>query len=186
MKSYLKGELRQEFQRLGYTWLPFHLIGVRSKADIPNSFDDKFYLVNELDPQKPIFWETSCTTNPGLYWMQKVVNAKGAAVLKPNQWLNKWQLGRHKGVYEALVQCAPITVYRDNDKDNKAEEQGIEDTGIFGINIHRANSSAVSKIIDQWSAGCQVLNDPTAYAKLIQACKDSRQQRFTYTLLREF
>jgi len=186
MKSYLRGELHAQFVKLGYKWLPFHLVGVRSKADIPNSFDDKFYLVNEINPTNPVFWETSCTTNPGLYWMQKVVNAKGAAVLKPNQWKECWQLGKHKGVYEALVQCAPVSVYRDNDKDDKAEEQGILDTGLFGINIHRANASAVSKIIDQWSAGCQVLNDPTAYAKLLEACKASGVKKFTYTLLKEF
>lgn len=186
MKSYLRGELHAQFVKLGYKWLPFHLIGVRSKADIPNSFDDKLYLVNEINPANPLFLETSCTTNPGLYWMQKVVNAKGAAVLKPGQYLNAWQLGKHKGVYEALVQRLPVTVFRDNDKDNKAEEQGIEDTGIFGINIHRANASAVSKIIDQWSAGCQVINDPQVYAKIIQACKDSGYKTFSYTLLREF
>jgi hypothetical protein len=186
MRTYLRGELHQRFVQLGHRWFPFQMIGIRSKADIPNSFDDQFYLINELNLAKPTSTLSTCTTNPGLYWMQKVVNAKGAAVLKPGQYIDCWQLGKHKGVYEALVQCKPVTVYRDNDKDDKAEETEKLDTGLFGINIHRANSSAVSKIIDQWSAGCQVINDPVKFAEIIQACKASGQKYFTYTLLREW
>ncbi len=186
MRTYLRGELHKRFVDLGYKWMPFHLIGIRSTADVPNSFDDQFYLVDETDPASPRCWSTSCTTNPGLYWMQKVVNAKGAAVLKPGQYLNTWKLGKHKGVYEALVQSLPVTVYRDNDKDTKAEEDGKEDTGMFGINIHRANEKAVSKIIDMWSAGCQVINNPEIFAILLKDCKKSGLTSFSYTLLKEF
>lgn len=186
MRIYLRGELHQRFATLGYRWLPFHLVGVRSKADIPNTFDDHFYLIDERDPMNPRSWSSTCTTNPGLYWMQKVVNAKGAAVLKPGQYLDTWKLGKHKGVYEALVQALPVTVYRDNDKDTKAEEDGKLDTGMFGINIHRANATAVSKIIDQWSAGCIVINSPEIFAKLLEECKKSGLTKFTFTLLREF
>ena len=57
---------------------------------------------------------------------------------------------------------------------------------MFGINIHRANPSAISSIIDKWSAGCQVLNNPTEFASMLKACKDSKLTGFTYTLLREF
>src|SRR6478609_2752580 len=104
MRIYPREELKARFEALGYKWLPFQLIGVRSKADVPNRFDDSFYLVDETDPAKHKLWFTSCTTNPGLYWMQKVVNAKGAAILKPDQYIDTWALGKHKGVYEALVQ----------------------------------------------------------------------------------
>jgi hypothetical protein len=186
MKAYLRGEIHQRFATLKYKWLPFHLVGIRSKADVPNSFDDQFYLINELDMVHLISWQTSCTTNPGLYWMQKVMNKKGAAVLKPGQYIDTWKLGKHKNVHEALVQAAPVTVYRDNNKNDKAEENGLEDTGMFGINIHRANNTAISKIIDQWSAGCIVLNSPVEFNRLLQDCKVSGLSKFTFTLLREW
>jgi hypothetical protein len=83
------------------------------------------------------------------------------------------------------VQSKKVTVYRDADKDSIAEEQGKEETGLFGINIHRANESTESRNIDKWSAGCQVLNIPKQYKELIQACIKSNKKAFTYTLLKE-
>ena len=181
MKNYSYAELEAEFARLGYKWSQFHLIGVRSKANEKNKFDDSLYLVNG-----PIMFRYTCTTNPGTYWLKNLLNPKGTAVLKPGQYIDSWKLGLHQGKYEALVQAKPITVYRDADKDDLAEEQGKEDTGMFGINIHHANASAISSFIDKWSAGCQVLNNPTEFASMLKACKDSKLTGFTYTLLREF
>jgi hypothetical protein len=181
MKTYSYVELENEFKGFGYQWPTLHLIGVRSKANEKNKFDDYFYLVNG-----PIMFRFTCTTNPGTHWLKNLMNPKGTAVLKPGQYVDSWKLGLHQGKYEALVQAKPITVYRDNNKNDLAEENGKEDTGMFGINIHHANSSAVSSIIDKWSAGCQVLNDPKDFYTLISACKTSGKKAFTYTLLREF
>jgi len=94
--------------------------------------------------------------------------------------------GEYVGKYEALTQCKPVTVYRDNNKNNIAEVTTTLDTGMFGINIHRANPKLVSKLIDKWSAGCQVLNDPIQFDYLLTKCKQSGLNRFTYTLLNEF
>jgi len=181
MKKYSYKELEAEFARLGYQWPTLHVIGVRSKANEKNKFDDTFYLVN--GPMMQVF---SGTTNPGTHWLKNLLNPKGTAVLKPGQYIDAYQLGLHQGKYEALVQRKPVTVYRDGDKDDTAEEQGIEQTGLFGINIHRANASAISKLIDKWSAGCQVLNNPTEFNTMLAVCKASGRKEFTYSLLREF
>jgi hypothetical protein len=181
MKKYSYTELEAKFAELGYQWPTLHVIGVRSKANEKNKFDDHIYLIN--GPMQQIF---SCTTNPGTHWLKNLLNPKGTAVLKPGQYIDSWKLGLHQGKYKALVQAKPITVYRDGDKDDVAEETKVEQTGLFGINIHRANPSAVSSIIDKWSAGCQVLNDPKQFATLLAACEASGKKAFTYTLLREF
>jgi hypothetical protein len=181
MKQYTYKELEAEFARFGYQWPTLHVVGIRSKANEKNKFDDQMYLIN--GPMQQIF---SGTTNPGTHWLKNLMNPKGTAVLKPGQYVDSWKLGLHQGKYEALVQAKPITVYRDNNKNDLAEENGKEDTGMFGINIHHANSSAISSIIDKWSAGCQVLNDPKQFATLLAACKASGKKAFTYTLLREF
>jgi len=181
MKKYSYTELEQEFTRLGYSWPTIHIIGVRSKANENNKFDDNFYIIN--GPMMHVF---TGTTNPGRHWLLNMMNPKGTAVLKPGQYVDAYQLGLHQGKYEALVQRKPVIVYRDNDKDETAEEQGKEDTGLFGINIHRANPNAISSLIEKWSAGCQVLNNPQEFNKLIEICKGSGKKTFTYTLLREF
>ena len=181
MKQYTYKELEAKFAELGHQWPTFHLVGVRSAANEKNKFDDTMYLVNGL-----IMTPFSCTTNPGTHWLKNLMNPKGTAVLKPGQYVDSWKIGMHQGKYKALTQSKPITVYRDGNKNDLAEEAGKEDTGLFGINIHRANPSAVSSIIDKWSAGCQVLNDPKQFATLLAACEASGQKAFTYTLLREF
>ena len=181
MKRYTVDELKNEFAKLGYTWYPFMLVGIRSNANIPNEFDD---LVGVVEGDK-ISWYTA-TTNPGTHWLKNLLNPKGAALLKPGQWVDSWKVGMHQGKYEALTQVKSITVYRDSNKNLIAEESSVEDTGLFGINIHRANPNGISKFIDKWSAGCQVLNNSTEFAELLNKCKSSGLKSFTYTLLKEF
>lgn len=181
MKKYTVDELKAEFKKHGYDWPVFHLVGIRSNANLKNQFDDMIAVIEK----DSITWYT-CTTNPGTHWLQNLLNPKGAALLKPAQYHDTWQIGMHQGKYEALTQCAPVTVFRDGNKNDVAEESGTTETGIFGINIHRANPTMVSKLIDKWSAGCQVLNDPKQFAELLGKCKKSGFKKFTYTLLKEF
>jgi hypothetical protein len=181
MKLYTIDELKSQFNKLGYKWLDFQFIGIRSNADLPNVFDDMFYVIN-----KNSITHYTCTTNAGTHWLMNLLNPKGTAVLKPNQYIDTWQIGLHQGKYEAFVQVKPVDVYRDKNKNNKAEELGTTDRGLFGINIHRANEKIVSKFIDKWSAGCQVLNNPADFQTVLTYAKLSNQKLFTYTLLKEF
>ena len=181
MKNYKIDDLKFQFAKLNYKWLPFHIVGIRSDANNPDKFDD---LIGLIEKDNLVLF--SGTTNPGTHWLKNLLNPKGAALLKPNQYLNTWQLDLHQGKYLALCQRKPVTVYRDGNKNGIAEETAVTDTGLFGINIHRANPSAVSSIIDKWSAGCQVLNDPIDFNFLIKRCKESGLKEFTYTLLKEF
>jgi hypothetical protein len=115
-----------------------------------------------------------------------LLNPKGAALLKANQYVDTWQIGMHQGKYEAFCQAKPVDVFRDKNLDDKAEETATIDRGLFGINIHRANEKFASKLIDKWSAGCQVLNNPADFAKVLAAGKATKNKFFTYTLLKEF
>jgi len=38
-------ELKLQFNKLGYKWLPFQIVGIRSKNDQPNKFDDLIGLI---------------------------------------------------------------------------------------------------------------------------------------------
>jgi hypothetical protein len=181
MKQYSIEELKVEFNRLGYKWFDFQIVGIRSKANKPNVFDDLIAVVNK----DKIKWFT-CTTNPGTHWLKNLLNPKGTALLKPGQYVDTWGLGLHQGKYEALTQKKPVTVFRDKDLDDLAEETAVTDTGLFGINIHRANDKMVSKFIDKWSAGCMVLNNPADFKKVLDLGKESKKPLFTYTLLKEF
>jgi hypothetical protein len=181
MKKYTVEELKAQFQKHNYEWLPFHFVGIRSTANLPNQFDDLFGMVYG----DKVEWFT-CTTNPGTHWLKNLLNPKGAALLKANQYVDTWSIGMHQGKYKAFCQVKPVEVFRDKNLDDKAEETATIDKGLFGINIHRANEKFTSKLIDKWSAGCQVLNNPADFAKVLFAAESTKQKFFTYTLLKEF
>ena len=181
MKKYTIEELKAEFIKHNYKWFPFHFVGIRSNANLPNQFDDLFAYIDG----NQITWST-CTTNPGTHWLKNLLNPKGAALLKPNQYVDTWKIGMHQGKYKAFCQAKPVTVYRDGNKNGIAEESSTLDTGLFGINIHRANPNAISSIIDKWSAGCQVLNNPADFNNLLSVAESKKLPFFTYTLLKEF
>lgn len=168
---------------------PFNLnyVGIRNTTSV-NSFNDKLIMFWKYKGQWSIFQRMG-TTDPGLYYLNNPLNVEGTAILKPNQYRGCWQLGKHQGKYEALVQRKKVTVLRDNDGDGELDTQGVkEETGFFGINHHRASSNHASGQVDKWSAGCQVTADPYEYAVFMQICKESAEiwgNSFTYTLLTE-
>lgn len=171
----------------GYKWYNDspNLIGIRSKIDIPNVFNDFFCLITESEMH---VW--TITTDPGTYWLEHPLNKLGTAVLKPNQWVDCYSLGLHQGKkdHPALVQTGKVTVYRDNNKDSKSDESSREETGMFGINIHRSNLNGRTMTIGKWSAGCQVFQSKKDHDIMIEVCnryKKTLNNKFTYTLLNE-
>ena len=166
-----------------------NIIGVRSANRTANAFDDDFYFIYRDGTNQQIVKHFKGTTDPGLDSLQKCENSKGCAIMVPGQYVGLWKLGLHKGQYEALVQSNPVKVYRDGDKDAILDlnHQTI-DSGIFGINFHHANMTAVSTLVGGWSAGCQVLNNPADFAVALDLCKKSAEKygnSFTYTLIEE-
>ena len=113
---------------------------------------------------------------------------KGTAVLcSPQQVRGGWQIGKHRGKYDALCQRQPVRVWRDSDRDEVAEQSQVIDEGIFGINIHRSNPSRESVFVDKYSAGCQVFASPHEFDHFMLLCKKQIEMRgwptFTYTLI---
>jgi hypothetical protein len=169
---------------------PFELniVGLRSQQLIPNVFNDTINLLFRDDKGN---WQHHCyhaTTDPGTYWLKNPLNPQGTAILKEGQYVNSHMIGKHRQVYTALVQRNPVTVIRDVKRDGLLNLNGKEDTGLFGINIHRAKQAGTTKLIDKFSAGCQVFanaNDFSAFMELCHRHKQLYGNGFTYTLLRE-
>ena len=121
--------------------------------------------------------------------MHNPLNTYGTAILVPNQYRGCWQIGLHRGKYKALCQNKPVTVYRDNNKDNKYDlDPSNTTTGMFGINIHRSNETWTRTTVDKYSAGCQVFNSPTDFNAFMRLCEKQKSlygNNFTYTLINE-
>lgn len=190
-------DIEQVMIRKGYSFFKgvynLNIIGVRSKESVKqsNKFDDILIVAFGLatsgynSSTKFIF---QITTDPGIKSLKAPMNAKGTAILVPGQYRGSHKLGLHQGKYEALVQCAPVKVYRDANRDDILDmDKRTIDTGMFGINIHKAGIASV--IVDGWSAGCQVLAKNDEYEIFMDLCRKQKLagygDKFTYTLLEE-
>lgn len=166
-----------------------NLVAIRNKNHKSDTFDDSLF-VFKVDKSYNLLWfkRYIITTEPGLYWLLKPMNRKGTAILKPGQYVGAYKLGYHgrgKNRHRALVQVRPVTVFRDNNKDKNIDLR-ITDTGLFGVNIHRASGTFnITELIDRYSAGCQVFQNKLHQEEFISICDDSKLSTFTYTLLNE-
>ena len=168
-----------------------NIIGVRNsktKGRVTNAFDDTLTISYKIEGEWQ-YHEFNCTTDPGSHWVENLLNKKGVAILKPNQYRGSHKLDFHQGRYLALRQKSDVTVYRDNDRDNNYDlNESKIDTGIFGINIHRATGRSGGKSIrvDKWSAGCQVIADNDDWNTFLGICQSAREihgNSFSYTLI---
>jgi hypothetical protein len=166
-----------------------NLVGIRATERQAGAFDDLIccFFKNAGDHWNYFAW--AATTDPGSDWLKDLGNPRGTAILKPGQYRGAYQLGRHRGQYAALVQRGPVTVFRDADRDNELDTAGMpEETGLFGINIHRARASGASTVVGRWSAGCQVIARAEDFAILISICQAAVPvwgNSFSYTLLEQ-
>ena len=169
-----------------------NIIGIRNsetKGRVTNAFDDTLTIAYKIDGEWQ-YHEFDCTTDPGSAYMDNpILENTGCAILKPNQYRGSHKLRLHQGKYLALGQKKDVTVYRDNDRDGNYDlDESKTDTGLFGINIHRATSRAGGKStrVDKWSAGCQVIADNDDWHEFLDICRVARDKwsnSFTYTLL---
>lgn len=184
------------FAKKGYAFFTkgaynVNIIGVRSNqgGKVTNKYDD--YLIldynTEVGHKRQIY---SITTEPGLSLMKNPTNSKGTAILAPGQYRGTYAVDLHNGKYKALCQrFKPVQVYRDGNKDTTYDllPEKLE-KGMFGINIHRSNETWTRDTVDNYSAGCQVFNNPKdfqSFMRIIEKSKEIYGNSFTYTLINE-
>jgi hypothetical protein len=170
-----------------------NIIGIRNdetKGRVTNAFDDTMTISYKNEDGEWQYHEFDCTTDPGSAYMDNpILENTGCAILKPNQYRGSHKIRLHGGKYTALGQKKDVTVYRDNDRDDKYDlDESKTDTGLFGINIHRATGRAGNKStrVDKWSAGCQVIADNDDWHEFLDICQTAREihgNSFSYTLL---
>jgi hypothetical protein len=160
-------------------------VWIRSSADQFDSFDDKAFTYTCFgDAQRPKFiMSRNGTTNAGSYGLLhfEKYNHLGCAVLKSDVIVyNSHAYGLHHGK-AAYVEVKGFPYYRDNNRNQRAEEIGPELNDIIGANVHRAGQN--STVIDNWSTGCLV----TANLKKFLAWVDFMSKRpLTVCILKEW
>ena len=194
---YSVDHIRRALEHKGYKFFEngdynVNIVGIRNsltKNQVTNRFDDLITVCYKVGGEWN-YHEFDCTTDPGTHWVENcMIPEKGVAILKEGQYRGSHKIRKHQGRYEALGQCRPVTVYRDNNRDDVYNLNTEKtDTGLFGINIHRATKYAGKKStqVDKWSAGCQVIasnDDWTKFMKIMRKARDTWSNSFTYTLI---
>ena len=189
MKNYTDEQLLNRVKGLkSFIRIPndYWILGVQSKEDKFNEFDDKFYLFKG----EKFIMVTTGTTNAGLTGLKnyETYNSEGCAVIKTDEWYyTLWRPGLHKGKMRALKQYSAIKYYRDWNKNDKAEEIGKMREGIIGINFHTASYqpyNVITRLIGGWSTGCQVANNTADYYEILDYI--GNQDVVSYCLIKEF
>jgi len=187
MLSRVKAILRSNGYILYTRPFELNIVGVRSENVTPGAFDDEIHVFYVKDDGRWNYHVFKATTDPGTYWLRNPSYEQGTAILAQGQYRDSYAIGLHAGKYEALRQVKPVTVIRDYDRDSVLDfSNGTRDTGVFGINIHRAESVGVTKIINKYSAGCQVFQDAADFDGFMTLCREHRRRygnQFTYTLI---
>tara|TARA_Y100000287_G_scaffold128565_1_gene103996 strand:- start:60 stop:668 length:609 start_codon:yes stop_codon:yes gene_type:complete len=196
MNCYTREQIEKAVESKGHKY--FHhgaynvnIVGVRNAAtgnEITNKFDDCMTVSYKDDNGDWHFNCWKCTTDPGKYWAEHLLNKDGVAILKEGQYRGSHMIGLHQGKYEALRQKGAVKVYRDKNLDDEYDliEEDVQN-GVFGINIHKAGSWKSGSVqVDKWSAGCQVFSkedDFYDFMNIMYKARDRWGNSFTYTLI---
>lgn len=172
---------------------PFELniVGIRSDAVNANRFDDWLVVMFKNDRGRWQYHEFPATTDPGTYYLHNPIatinsqGLKGTAILAQGQW-DVYKIAKHRRQYDALCQRrGKVTVVRDYNRDSLLDfNNGIPDTGNFGINIHRPSGNDDS--VDRDSAGCTVLARRSDFDTVMNMARHHRDlygNAFMYTLI---
>jgi hypothetical protein len=190
-------DFQSAFDDLGYAFFAnrdynLNIIGVRNDFGLADKFDDKLNILYKIDDA----WVIDCyviTTEPGPNILQRPLNSvahKGTAILVPNQYRSAYRIGTHGGSrrYKAVVQRGEVEVWRDNNRDRKADIGGPSEKGLFGINIHRQWGPDDREYTGGVSAGCQVFQSSLDFYQFMETCQIASEEwgnSFTYTLVDE-
>ena len=174
-----------------------NLFGIRSPDILSGEYNDLLGCAYKESGQWNVrYW--LATTDPGLYYRESPLNVNGTAILVPGQYKGVYSVDLHAGKYLALCQRnGPVTVWRDDNKDDVLDHNVDEESGYFGINIHASSSTPYDQTRDRdadsdvgkWSAGCQVHATTTGFREMMGLVNKQLEahpgwdKTFTYTLL---
>jgi hypothetical protein len=140
----------------------------------PNEFNDLRIVlqINESgSPEIVDLWEA--TTEPGKFFTEGPErHPEGAARIAFGQY-KSWSVGKHRADspsgHEALVQVAPINIFRDANRDFRRDGDPPF-SGVFGINQHWGFDLPKTDIRNA-SAGCLVGRTKAGHLAFMAVCK---------------
>ena len=189
VKNYTDAELLTRVRQLrNFIKIPenYWILGIRSKEDRFNEFDDKFYIFRG----EQFIMVMTGTTNPGANGLLNPSNPKGVAVVVADKWhYNELTRGLHNNKVIAYRQTGGIDLMRDNNRNKKSGDVSTSSIEYNrGINFHPSDYNLDSKTkktnIGAWSEGCLVANDIVKYKEFMHLTR--LQEKMSFCVINEF
>lgn len=132
----------------------FLLVGLRNTAGQPDQWCD---LIGWWTPETFRLYQGS--TRPGVAMLRNPVNPRGAAIVQAGYYPKVYTIGQHqnKADHRAFRQVAPFRIRRVPAGSNDWHQVAGVQSGVFGLNLHRANLNSVASVVGLHSSGCQVI-----------------------------
>lgn len=145
----------------------------------PDKWNDLRLVLTFFEGEPYILSQWQATTEPGRFYTDHPLSSMGAARIALGQF-QAWRVGYHHANkptrHEALVQRAPITVYRDVNHDCRRTGDPTQTGDYFGINQHWGYDISQASI-GRASAGCLVGRTKEGHRNFISLIKGSAQYR---------
>ena len=151
-------------------------------ADETDGWNDLSLIIDHTAAGVPeIIFSAVCTTEPGkaAIFDSEARRLGGVARIAFGQQ-RAWRVGFHKQArlfdqHPALVQCAPVTVHRDSNRDGKrtGDRMGVA----TGLNQHSTFPGYTGGNIGKWSAGCLVRRWWDSHLKFMFLVKSDARYR---------
>lgn len=163
-------------------------VWIRSKADKFDSFDDKAFTYECYgDTKTPKFiMARNGTTNAGSDGLKHFDKYKlsGCAVLKSDVIVYDSHIfGKHKKK-DAYRQVKGFPYFRDDNRNDRAEEIGPEHNNVILANIHRAGVN--STVIKDWSIACLVTANLNRFLAFLDYMKSKGNPPLSVCILKEW
>lgn len=163
-------------------------VWIRSSADAFDAFDDKAFTYECFgDTKEPKFiMARNGTTNAGSYGLKhfEEYNHEGCAVLKSDVIIyDSHTFGKHKGK-DAYRQAKGFPYFRDNNRNNRADEIGPEHNDVIFANVHRAGVD--STVINNWSTACLVTANRAKFLAFLDFMRSKGNPPLNVCILKEW
>jgi hypothetical protein len=141
-------------------------------SDTFNEWNDRRILIEISNDIPKIVGNWLATTEPGATYTFQPMNPGGAFRIAFGQY-RAWTFGLHgRTQYPALVQCAPVSGYRDQNMDGIRTGDPFVTGDYFGINQHHGWNM---QLIGEASAGCLVGQSIEAHQEFMQILRGDRR-----------
>ncbi len=147
-----------------------------------DTWDDRILLVKNTGE---VVVNSAGTCEPGYYYTHNPMNTRGAARIALGFQADIWCFGKHFN-QDALVQCNPIKVHRDLNKDGYRTSDKVTVESGMGLNFHTTGNVAGNSPakIGRHSAGCVVTQSSTTfYTAIMPLLRYSGRKVFSATII---